>query len=117
MAIAYKIASEWILAVELPATTSIGRGFRLRHGVGTVVNPASTIGQNVMIRQNVTIGNRKTETDCPRIGDNVEIGAGAVIVGDVEIGVGSVIGPLAYVDFDVPSGSIVVSQRAVILER
>ncbi|WP_425476104.1 serine acetyltransferase [Gordonia oleivorans] len=112
IAACYKLATEWVLGVELPATTPIGPGLRLRHGVGLVVNPYSQIGSNVLVRQGVTIGNKRESDDCPVIADDVEIGAGAVVVGPITIGKGAKIGPLAYVDFDVREGSIVVSQRS-----
>src|SRR5690606_8711784 len=97
----------WIMGIELPASTSIGPGLRLRHGVGVVVNPATVIGADVMIRQHVTLGNRRTRDDCPVIEDGVEIGAGAVIIGAIAIGRGAKIGPNAVVVKDVPAGSVV----------
>ncbi|TPW76406.1 serine acetyltransferase [Schumannella soli] len=103
----YKLVAEWMLGVEIPPSTRVGAGLRLRHGIGIVVNPASVIGEGVMIRQGVTIGNRRRDDDCPRIGDRVEIGAGAVIVGDIEIGAGARIGPGAVVVVDVPPGATV----------
>src|SRR5690625_4178460 len=79
----YKIVTEWVMGIELPASTEIGPGLRLRHGVGIVINPATRIGADVMIRQHVTLGNRLTRDDCPVIEDHVEIGAGAVIIGAI----------------------------------
>lgn len=105
----YKVVTEGLMAIELPASTEIGPGLRLRHGMGIVVNPATRIGANVMIRQHVTLGNRRTKDDCPMIGDGVEIGAGAVIIGAVTIGAGARIGPNAVVVKDVPAGAVVYS--------
>lgn len=109
LAAPYKFVTEWILGIEIPVSSTIGPGLRLRHGVGVVVNPASTIGAGVMIRQGVTIGNRRTRNDCPRIGDGVELGVGAVIIGDIVVGDGARIGPLAVVFRDVPAGAVVRS--------
>lgn len=103
----YKLTCEWVLGVELPPSTSVGPGLRLRHGIGVVVNPHSRIGADVMIRQSVTIGNRRSSDDCPTIEDGVELGAGCVIVGDIVIGRGARIGPGAVVVTDVPAGSTV----------
>lgn len=89
------------MGIELPASTEVGPGLRLRHGVGIVVNPASRIGANVMIRQGVTLGNRKLPDDCPTIEDDVEIGVGAVIIGSVTVGTGARIGPNAVVFRDI----------------
>lgn len=113
----YKLFSEWLLGIELPASTEIGPGLRLRHGVGTVVNPHATLGRNVMVRQGVTIGNRRTEVDCPTIEDDVEIGAGAIVIGDVTIGRGAVIGAGAVVTRDVPPRAVVTGPPAIVRER
>lgn len=105
----HKLLTEWMLGVELPPSTKVGPGLRLRHGIGTVVNPNTIIGRNVMIRQGVTLGNRVGIDDCPQIGDDVEIGAGAVVIGAVSIGQGARIGPNAVVVKDVPAETVVYS--------
>lgn len=110
----YKLVTEWLLGIELPPSTRIGPGLRLRHGVGVVVNPASIIGSNVMIRQGVTIGNRTSARDCPRIEDDVEIGVGVVIIGAITVGSGARIGPNAVVFRDVPPRATVLSPQAEI---
>lgn len=109
LASSYKLFTEWVMGVELPPTTRVGPGLRLRHAVGLVVNPHTVIGANVMLRHGVTLGNRRTATDCPVIEDGVEIGAGAVIIGAVTIGRGARIGPNAVVIRDVPPGAVVRS--------
>lgn len=110
----YKLSCEWVLGIEIPPSTSIGPGLRLRHGVGVVINPHSTIGANVLIRQGVTLGNRYTSTDCPTIEDDVQIGAGACVIGPVTVGTGSRIGPGAVVVTDVPPQSSVYLGGTVI---
>lgn len=105
----YKLVTEGFMGIELPVSTTVGPGLRLRHGVGVVVNPASRIGSNVMIRQGVTLGNRKLPDDCPTIEDDVEIGVGAVIIGPVTVGRGARIGPNAVIFRDVPPGAVVAS--------
>lgn len=109
----YTIITEWVMGIELPASTEIGPGLRLRHGVGVVVNPATRIGADVMIRQHVTLGNRRSQDDCPVVEDHVEIGAGAVIVGAITIGRGARIGPNAVVVKDVPAGTVVYSPTSL----
>lgn len=113
----YKFTCEWILGIEVPPRTSVGAGLRLRHGVGVVINPHSRIGANVLIRQGVTLGNRHTSTDCPTIEDDVQIGAGACIVGEITIGTGSRIGPGCVVVTDVPPRSSVYMGGTVIKPR
>ncbi|MCI1017034.1 glycosyltransferase [Microbacterium sp. C5A9] len=105
----YKVVTEGFMGIELPVSTTVGPGLRLRHGVGVVVNPASRIGADVMIRQGVTLGNRKRADDCPTIEDGVEIGVGAVVIGAVTVGAGARIGPNAVVFKDVPAGAVVTS--------
>lgn len=71
-------------------------GLRIEHPVGIVIGKKSVIGKNVTIMQNVTIGQKYltkgSKTECPRIEDEVVIGAGATILGKITIGRGSVIG-------------------------
>lgn len=105
----YKFFTETFMGIELPVSTEVGPGLRMRHGFGIVVNPASRIGSNVMIRQSVTLGNRRESGDCPTIDDDVEIGVGAVVIGPVRIGQGARIGPNAVVFRDVPMGATVTS--------
>lgn len=105
----YKVVTEGVMGIELPVSTRVGPGLRLRHGFGVVVNPASRIGANVMLRHGVTLGNRRLADDCPVIEDDVEIGVGAVVVGAVTIGQGAKIGPNAVVFHDVPAGAVVYS--------
>ncbi|QLQ09789.1 MAG: serine acetyltransferase [Nocardioidaceae bacterium] len=113
----YKFLSEWLLGIEIPAATQIGPGLRLRHGIGVVINPAVVIGADVMIRQNVTLGNRRTNHDCPVIGDHVELGAGAVVIGPCQIGEGARIGAGAIVIHDVPPGGTAIASAATIREK
>lgn len=114
---AYKLLAEWLLGVELPPSTPVGPGLRLRHGVGLVVNPHARIGANVMLRHGVTIGNRLTETDCPVIEDDVEVGAGAILIGGITIGRGAVVGAGAVVTQDVPPRAVVLGPPSTIRRR
>jgi putative colanic acid biosynthesis acetyltransferase WcaB len=109
--VVYKLFSEWVLGIELPAGTPVGPGLRLRHGVGLVVNPHATIGAGVMLRHGVTIGNRRSTTDCPVIEDEVELGVGVVVIGAVRIGARSQIAAGTVVFEDVPADSIVYTRR------
>ncbi|MCD5352165.1 serine acetyltransferase [Kineosporia mesophila] len=111
----YKVFSEWFLGIELPASTRVGPGLRLRHGVGTVVNPAASIGADVMLRHGVTIGNRREATDCPVLEDGVEVGAGAVLIGAIRIGARSQIAAGTVVLKDVPPESVVHPATEVVI--
>lgn len=91
------------------------------HGVGCVVHELCTIGENCRIFGNVTLGCKWTENEepglPPRIGNNVMIGAGAVILGDISVGDNSIIGANAVVLEDVPDNSIAVGVSAAIRRR
>ena len=93
----------------------IGEGFVLIHGFGTVINGSAVIGKNCTILHNVTIGAGKGGS--PVIGDNVYVGAGAIIIGNVIVGNNVKIGAGAIVVENVPDGSTVVSQKSKIICR
>ncbi len=117
--ILYKLMTEFILGLELPLGTKIGKGLTIYHGFGLVVNPGTVIGNYCILRQGVTIGNillkDGTESKCPKIGDHVEVGANAIIIGDITIGNHAKIGAGAVVTKDVPEGRVAVSSKLRIL--
>ncbi len=90
--------------------TQIGEGFYLGHWGSLVINPKAKIGINCNIAQGVTIGqqNRGKNAGVPVIGNEVWIGTNAVIVGGITIGDNVLIAPNSYVNFDVPSHSVVM---------
>ena len=87
----------------------IGGGFSFQHGFSTIV-AAKEIGENCRIFQQVTVGFNGTEA--PVIGDNVEITAGAIVIGDVYIGDGACIGAGAVVIRNVAENVTVVGVPA-----
>ena len=106
-------------AIQIPYKTTIGEGFYIGHLGSIAINPNAKLGKNVNIAQGVTIGqeNRGKRVGAPTIGNNVWIGTNAVIVGNVTIGDDVLIAPLSFVNFDVPSHSIVVGNPAKIIHR
>lgn len=96
--------------------TQIGEGFYLGHWGSLVINPKTIIGKNCNIAQGVTIGqqNRGKNEGSPEIGDEVWIGPNAVIVGNIKIGNNVLIAPNSYINFDVPSDSVVTGNPATI---
>lgn len=116
IAAAYRIVVECIMGIELRPKTQLGPSARLYHGHGLVVNDRSLIGRNVVLRHGVTIGSATDGGPCPVIGDSVEIGAGAIIIGGITIGDRARIGAGAIVARDVPAGAVARGPRAVIYE-
>lgn len=92
----------------------VGGGVFVQHGWTCVVD-AETVGENLWINQNVTIGHQGKGH--PTIGDNVRIGSGAVLLGDIKIGNNVNIGANAIVVNDVPDNCTVCSPKAVIIKR
>jgi len=120
VALFYRIYTQFLLGIELPPGTSIGAGLRIHHGFGLVVHKGVRIGTNCMLRQNVTIGNKgdvERSNLLPVIGDNVEFGAGSVVIGGVSIGSNVIIGAGCVVHKDVPDNSVVVGAGFRVLPR
>jgi serine O-acetyltransferase len=97
------------------STKDIGEGLFIQHGFATII-AAKSVGKNCWINQQVTIGFSNV-TDCPVIGDNVTINAGAKIIGKVTMGNNSTAGANAVVVKDVPENCTVVGVPAYIVRR
>lgn len=103
---------------QINPKTQIGEGFYLGHMGATIINPLVKIGKNVSLAQGVTIGAhvRGEKCGCPIIGDEVYIGANAVIVGKIKIGNNVMIAPNSFVNINVPDNSIVLGNPARIIK-
>ena len=102
--------NRFLTGVEIHPGAVIGSGFFIDHGMGIVVGETAEIGNNVTIYHGVTLGGVKREKGKrhPTIRDGVVIGAGAKILGAIEVGKHSRIGANAVVVKSVPPNSIVV---------
>ena len=105
------------VGIHLPRGTSIGPGLRIYHFGGIIISPSATIGRNCTLRQNVCIGTRYGKDDAPTIGDNVDFGVGAVVIGRVRIGNDVHVGANAVVLTDVPDNASAVGVPARIVLR
>ena len=92
---------------EIPVE-QIPKTVQFPHPYSIVIRNGTVIGENCTIRQNVTIGQRRYENSPTVIGNNVEIGASALILGNIRIGDNVYIGAGAIVLKDVPSNAVVV---------
>lgn len=104
---------------DIAHTTKIGAGLYLGHFGGVVIHPEAVIGGNVNIGQGVTIGqtNRGTRAGVPTIGERVWIGAHAIVVGAISVGDDALIGPGAYVNFDVPPRAVVLGNPGKVVSH
>ena len=117
----YKVAFKLIqivTGVELPCEVHIGRNFVIDHFGGIVISGYAKFGDNCRIRSGVVVGLRRVdEPGAPVIGDNVDIGAGAKLLGPIAIGNNVAIGANAVVLDDVPDNCIAIGVPAVIKSR
>lgn len=105
-----------IAGIYIGPNVRIGRRLQIEHFGNIIIHSEVSIGDDVIIRQGVTIGNRRLDAplDVPTIGDRVNIGAGAKILGKVTIGNDAHIGANAVVLSDVPAGAVAVGIPATI---
>ena len=108
-----------VYGIELPYSVELGRRVVIEHQGGIVIHGRSRIGDDCIIRQNCTLGIRTLAAldAAPRLGNRVDVGAGAAILGDVVIGDGAAVGANAVVLTNVPAGGLAVGAPARILRR
>ena len=115
-----RIYSNWIRAatgVEIHPAAKIGRRFFIDHGMGVVIGATAIVGDDVMIYHDVTLGARAGGTGKrhPTIGNNVLIGAGAKVLGNIKIGDGSKIAANSVVTKDLlPQSTVETGDSFVI---
>jgi len=99
---------------EIYYSTEIGKGFNIQHGFGIVIGPRFKIGDNFIVHQGVTLGQKNLNSPNERIliGNNVTIFAGATVLGNIEIGNNVQIGANSVVLSNVESNSIYVGTPA-----
>ncbi|NBQ59991.1 MAG: serine O-acetyltransferase [Actinobacteria bacterium] len=111
-----RIYSNWIRTVtgiEIHPAAKIGRRFFIDHGMGVVIGATAVVGDDVMIYHDVTLGARGISSGKrhPTIGNNVVIGAGARVLGDIKVGDGVKISANMVVTKEVPAETMVDSSE------
>jgi serine O-acetyltransferase len=113
----YKLV-QILTGIELPCEVVIGRNFVIDHFGGIVISGYAQFGDDCRIRNGVVVGLKNVhEPIAPVIGNNVDIGAGAKVLGNIRIGNNVVIGANAVVLIDVPDNSLAVGVPAIIKQR
>ena len=119
--LAYRYWVDWVWNIELPRKLTVGKGLSLFHGHSLVINLGVVIGSNCILRNSTTIGHKKLAdgsfSACPRIGNNVDIGANVCIIGDITIGDNVMIGAGTVIVKDIPSNCAVVGNPARIVDK
>ncbi len=115
--ILYKVV-QILTGIEFPCEVQVGRNFVIDHFGGIVVSGYARFGDNCRIRSGVVIGLSRVEDPvAPVIGNNVDIGTGAKLLGRITIGDNVLIGANAVVVTDIPSDSVAVGVPAVARSR
>ena len=105
-----------VFSCDIPYQVKIGNNCKFAHNaLGVVIHPEVEIGENCSIGQNVTIGGRSGKPIVPKIGNDVLIGAHALILGPITIGDRAKIGAGAIVVKDVPNDAVVIPEASKIV--
>ncbi len=111
--------SRWLTGVEIHPAARIGRRVFIDHGMGIVIGETAEIGDDVLIYSGVVLGSASLEEfkRHPTVGNNVVIGAGAIVLGAITVGDNARIGAGAVVVRPVPAGATVAGMAAHVIER
>ncbi len=102
--------SRFLTGIEIHPGAKIGEGFFIDHGMGVVIGETTEIGDNVTLYQDVTLGgtSQQKRKRHPTLGNNVVVGVGAQLIGDITIGDNSKVGAGSVVVTSVPANATVV---------
>jgi serine O-acetyltransferase len=114
----HRVLYRWVrnrYSIELPYAVELGRRPIIEHQGAIIIHGFARLGDDCIVRQGTTIGNRYRDRplDAPRLGDRVDVGAGAQILGAVSVGDDARVGANAVVIDDVPAGHTAVGVPAV----
>lgn len=104
----------WVTQIEIHPGATIGKRLVIDHGNGVVIGETAVIGDDCLIYHGVTLGAKRVEKGKrhPTLGNNVVIGAGAQVLGNINIGDGAIIGAGSIVTKDVPPNDVVAGNPA-----
>jgi len=110
--------NRFLTGIEIHPGATIGRRFFIDHGAGVVIGETTEIGDDVLMYQGVVLGGTTLEKKKrhPTIGNNVEVGTGAIVLGAITVGDGARIGSGSVVVSSVPPGTTVVGIPGRIVE-
>jgi len=111
--------ARFFTGVEIHPGARVGKGFFIDHGMGVVIGETTIIGDNITLYQGVTLGGTGKERGKrhPTLGDNVVVGAGAKVLGNIKIGNNVKVGAGSVVIHEVPDDSTVVGIPAEVVRR
>lgn len=117
LARAWSYIGRSITGVEIHPAAKIGRRLVIDHGMGVVIGETSIIGDDVLIYHGVTLGskNRAPGKRHPTIGNNVVLGAQAIVLGNITVGDGATVGAASLVVREVAPNTIVVGNPAKVV--
>ena len=107
--------TEIMTGISIPAEAEIGKGLRIHHFGGVILHAHVKMGEHCTLYHEVTLGDKGGWGEPPKIGDNVLIGAGAKVLGDITIGNNVTIGANSVVTRSVPDNAIIVGVPAKIV--
>lgn len=106
-----------LFATWIPSSAAIGSNFVVGYGgLGIVIHSNTQIGDNCLVAQNVTIGRNFGDKKVPVIGNDVYIGAGSVVFGEITVGNNVIIGSNALVNKNIPNNCTVVGNPMRIIK-
>jgi len=110
--------SRFLTGIEIHPGAKIGEGFFIDHGMGVVIGATAEIGDNVTLYQGVTLGGTSLQRikRHPTLGNNVVVGVGAQLIGDITIGDNAKIGAGSVVVISVPANTTVVGVPGRVVE-
>ena len=112
--------ARFFTGIEIHPGATLGAGILIDHGMGVVIGETAQIGNRVTIYHGTTLGGTGKDKGVkrhPTVGDNVVIGAGAKVLGNINIGSNSKIGSNSVVLNDVPKGATVVGIPGKVVKR